>query len=90
MLLLPRTSLVDAKRVAERLRAAVVALRILHSGGGELGVATASFGVTSANIADSSFESLTAAADAALYAAKRAGRNRVMTPAATSRGSRAA
>jgi len=77
ILLLPRTPLDEARRVAERLRAAVVALRIPHSGSEELGVATASFGVACADSAHCSFEALTAAADAALYSAKRNGRNRV-------------
>ena len=55
MLLLPRTPLEEARRVAERLRAAVAALRIPHAGGEELGVVTASFGVASADIRARSF-----------------------------------
>ena len=79
ILLLPRTPLEEARRVAERLRAAVVALRIPHSGGEELGVATASFGVACADSTACGYEALTAAADEALYRAKRGGRNRVVT-----------
>ena len=79
LLLLPRTPLEEARRVAERLRAAVVALRIAHAGGEELGVATASFGVAAAETPGSSFEALMGAADEALYKAKRGGRNRVVT-----------
>jgi diguanylate cyclase (GGDEF)-like protein len=79
LLLLPRTPLEEARRVAERLRAAVVAQRIPHSGGEELGVATASFGVATAENVSTSFEALMAAADEALYKAKRGGRNRVVT-----------
>ncbi len=91
MLLLPRTPLEEARRVAERLRAAVAALRIPHSGGEELGVVTASFGVACADSARHSFVDLTAEADAALYRAKRAGRNRVLTAAPGSpRGPKAA
>ena len=87
ILLLPRTPLDEARRVAERLRAAVAALRIPHAGGAELGVVTASFGVASAEAPERSFEQLTAEADAALYAAKRGGRNRVLV---AHKGSKAA
>jgi diguanylate cyclase (GGDEF)-like protein len=92
MLLLPRTPLDEARRVAERLRAAVAALRIAHAGGAELGVVTASFGVASADSGAISFEQLTADADAALYTAKRTGRNRVQIagPAVAPKGPRAA
>ena len=55
ILLLPRTPLDEARRVAERLRAAVAALRIPHAGGEELGVVTASFGVACADIRICSF-----------------------------------
>jgi diguanylate cyclase (GGDEF)-like protein len=77
LLLLPRTGIEEAWRVAERLRAAVVAQRIPHAGGEELGVVTASFGVASADNSAMKFDGLTAAADGALYEAKRGGRNRV-------------
>ena len=77
LILLPRTSIEEARRVAERLRAAVVGQRIPHAGGEELGVVTASFGVASADKTAMKFDALTAAADAALYQAKRGGRNRV-------------
>jgi diguanylate cyclase (GGDEF)-like protein len=79
LLLLPRTPLEEARRVAERLRAAVVALRLPHAGGEELGVATASFGVATAETPKCSFETLMRAADEALYKAKHGGRNRVVT-----------
>jgi len=81
ILLLPRTPLDEARRVAERLRAAVAALRIPHTASEELGVVTASFGVATADSAHRSFAELTAEADAALYRAKRAGRNRVLAAA---------
>jgi diguanylate cyclase (GGDEF)-like protein len=91
LLLLPRTPLEEARRVAERLRAAVVALRIAHAGGEELGVATASFGVAAAETPNASFEALMGAADQALYKAKRSGRNRVVTAGMLApRGPRAA
>jgi diguanylate cyclase (GGDEF)-like protein len=75
LILLPRTSAEEARRVAERLRAAVVAERVPHAGGEELGVVTASFGVASADSRAFTFDGLTAAADGALYEAKRGGRN---------------
>lgn len=81
ILLLPRTPLDEARRVAERLRAAVAALRIPHAGGEELGVVTASFGVACADTSQRGFEDLMAEADAALYRAKRSGRNRVLAAA---------
>lgn len=77
ILVMPRTPIDEARRVAERLRAAVVALRIPHAGGEELGVVTASFGVAAANHVSLKFADLTDAADGALYEAKGAGRNRV-------------
>ena len=55
----------------------MVALGIRHSGA-ELGVISASFGVASAKVGETTFESLVAAADSALYAAKRNGRNLVV------------
>jgi diguanylate cyclase (GGDEF)-like protein len=91
IIVLPRTALDEARRVAERLRAAVAALRIDHSGSEELGVVTASFGVACADSSRRSFEELTADADSALYRAKRAGRNRVLAAAPNSpRGPKAA
>jgi diguanylate cyclase (GGDEF)-like protein len=78
MLLLPRTELVDAVGVADRLRRSIVALGIAHDGDDNMGIVTASFGVAAVNVSESSFEFLTAAADAALYGAKRSGRNRVL------------
>lgn len=64
-----------AEMVAERIRAAVAALGIPHEDN-PFGVVTASFGVASVNSSQASFEQLVEAADAALYRAKRAGRNR--------------
>jgi len=78
--LLPRTPLAQGVEIAERLRVAIAGLQIPHEGAEELGVATASFGVAASETAECSFEALTAAADAALYVAKRAGRNRVAAP----------
>jgi diguanylate cyclase (GGDEF)-like protein len=76
MILLPKTSLTDAIKVAERLRLSIAALGIPHAGA-ENRIVTASFGVACAMVSKSSFAELTSAADEALYAAKRGGRNRV-------------
>jgi diguanylate cyclase (GGDEF)-like protein len=74
--LLPNAREREAREIADRLRRAVVALGILHSGA-ELGVISASFGIASAKVGETTFEALVAAADSALYAAKRNGRNMV-------------
>ncbi len=90
MLVLPHARLDEAVAAAERLRMAIADLGILHEGEGAQGVVTASFGVASVIPPESSFEALTAAADAALYEAKRAGRNRVGVAPVNSRPARAA
>jgi diguanylate cyclase (GGDEF)-like protein len=74
---LPQTDAGGAALLAERMRAAVEALRVLRvGGGGSLGV-TASFGVAAVTGTAADRDSLIAAADAALYQAKRTGKNRV-------------
>jgi diguanylate cyclase (GGDEF)-like protein len=75
LLLLPGTDLEGAARVAERVRQALHH-RILLSVEGEPIPVTASFGVAEYPAADSA-PALFAAADAALYEAKRQGKNRV-------------
>jgi diguanylate cyclase (GGDEF)-like protein len=75
VLLLPGTDISGAIRVAERIRQAL-ANRTILAGDGERIPVTASFGVAAHPDAASS-EELLAAADAALYAAKRAGKNGV-------------
>jgi diguanylate cyclase (GGDEF)-like protein len=82
LLLLPKTDLPNAMRIAERARRAIEAAAIPNDGGGLGGVVTASFGVASSSIADLSAVELIAAADSALYAAKRKGRNQVWPPLA--------
>jgi diguanylate cyclase (GGDEF)-like protein len=76
-LILPGSSLADAARTAERIRCAVTAVEV-EGPTGELAKVTASFGIaefpTYANA-----EALVAAADAALYQAKRGGKDRVAT-----------
>jgi len=76
VLVLPGTTLEGAAIVAERVRAAVENLALPHRGGD--GVVTASVGVACCVPGEgASSEALLAAADSALYRAKRAGRNRV-------------
>jgi diguanylate cyclase (GGDEF)-like protein len=75
VLLLPGTDLAGAARVAERVRASLEDRLIVSTGATPIRV-TASFGVAAYPDAESA-EQLLAAADAALYQAKRAGKNRV-------------
>jgi diguanylate cyclase (GGDEF)-like protein len=76
---LPQTDLDGAYLFAERVRTALEALRIprLDGAGGHLRV-TASFGAAALPGNGNDKASLVAAADAALYRAKRAGRNRTV------------
>lgn len=74
---LPETGLVGAAEVAERIRIGIEAQPIpMVDGGGELGI-TASLGLATLPINASSIQELIAAADDALYEAKRSGKNRV-------------
>src|SRR4051812_6661669 len=75
--ILPQTDVAGAELLAERMRTAVEDLRIDRlDGEGELTV-TASFGVASMPYNAHDKAALIAEADAALYRAKRAGKNRV-------------
>lgn len=77
-LLLPNTVASGAIAVAEQVRAGIERLGIRHSGLGGIDRVTVSVGVATATPApDVEEESLLAAADAALYRAKRSGRNRI-------------
>lgn len=73
-LLLPDTSLNDARLVVERVRAAFAGAPILHD---RIEItATASAGLSIARSRDADLDRLMSSADSALYAAKKAGRNR--------------
>jgi diguanylate cyclase (GGDEF)-like protein len=74
-LILPHTDLAGAHAIAERVRAAIEDLRVpMLEGDGVLRV-TASLGV--ATMLEGEKDELVAEADAALYRAKRSGKNRV-------------
>ena len=75
--ILPQTDLSGAELLAERMRATIAALEIKRLDGKGVLRVTASFGVASLPQSAGGKESLIAAADAALYRAKRAGKNRV-------------
>ncbi|WP_338663450.1 diguanylate cyclase [Pararoseomonas sp. SCSIO 73927] len=91
--ILPNTDAAGAREVAELARAAIARAGIPHEAN-ESGLVTASIGVAAAQpVAATQPESsmLVAAADAALYEAKRTGRNRVVhAPSITVMGTRRA
>lgn len=79
IVLLPDTSMDGALAVAEKLRKAVADLVIPHEAAPDIGHVTVSLGVASTTPGRLSAQhSVVAAADDALYAAKRRGRNQVM------------
>ena len=83
--ILPDTDAGGARKVAERMRAAVSTLAIEHAGAASAGHVTISIGsVTRIPTAACAAADLLAAADRALYQAKHDGRNRVMAAPAHS------
>ena len=75
--LLPGTDTEEAEAIAERLRSSIEAAVQPAAGAGDpLPAATISVGVATAHLSDS-LQALVALADAALYRAKQAGRNRI-------------
>jgi diguanylate cyclase len=77
VVLLPDTTLEGARALAEQIRAALGKGRVRDAQGTSIGQVTVSIGIARAKSADT-IESLLERADAALYAAKRAGRNQIV------------
>lgn len=78
-ILLPGTSLEDAKTIAERIRAAVQSKELVKRSTGEnLGRVTISIGISTLQPGDTP-HALISRADEAMYLAKRSGRNQVKT-----------
>lgn len=89
--LLPNTDLAGARLVAEGIQAKLAALAIPHAASGIAAHVTVSIGAACLRPgADNRPEQLIAAADSALYEAKRQGRNRICTSAAEPAGTVAA
>ncbi|HXW65851.1 MAG TPA: diguanylate cyclase [Burkholderiaceae bacterium] len=80
LVILPGTDASTAIRIAERIRRSVEALAIPHEALGARRIVTLSCGSAAAPVSAVSAAELIAAADAALYAAKRNGRNQVWPP----------
>ncbi len=78
VVLLPSTDLRGAGEVAERLRAIIAGLEIVTSSG--ILMVTASFGCSVMDGGNGNVAVVLAGSDQALYAAKRAGRNRIAFP----------
>ena len=81
LVLLPGIEPAEARRFAEKIQRAIAEAAIPHPMLGEGALVTASMGVAGVLAPDSSAAELIAAADTALYAAKRAGRSCIWPPA---------
>jgi diguanylate cyclase (GGDEF)-like protein len=80
LVVLAGTDMSEAVRFAERLRRRIQACAIPHEALGPDSVVTVSVGAAAGPVSAHSFAELVSAADAALYAAKRNGRNQVWPP----------
>lgn len=78
LVLFPGADRADAAQFAEAIRQDVEALAIMHGRSAVSASVTVSLGVASGAVTSGTFPLLIGSADAALYAAKAAGRNRVM------------
>jgi diguanylate cyclase (GGDEF)-like protein len=78
-ILLPHTGADEAYQISERLRESLAKIPVLagHGGAGDLGTITVSIGVAAVHTTRRDLTDLLATADAALYEAKRSGRNLV-------------
>ncbi len=81
LVIVPNTSSDEARILAERIRSAMAAMRVLHDGR-QLST-TVSLGIAEKHTGIRSEDDLLRAADCALYAAKNSGRNRVCSAADT-------
>lgn len=80
ILLLPETDAAAAQVLAEQCVARIAQLRIAHGGPGAGALVTASLGAGTAQVgAEGTARAFVEAVDGCLYAAKRAGRNRIVT-----------
>lgn len=77
LILMPDARCAEAAKVAEAIRRSIEDAQIVNRGLDDHGVVTASLGVTADYTGARSLKELILQADAALYDAKRAGRNRV-------------
>lgn len=85
VVLMPQTVLEHAMDAAERLRVALAAAEVVIDSGETLRF-TVSIGVTCLRADDADIDAVLKRADAAMYEAKNAGRNRVCLAAAANRG----
>ncbi len=79
--LLPGTDLAEAAEIAERIRGAVARVRLPVSGPEAVAATTVSVGVAAMDAGDESIDDTFRRADKALYRAKNAGRDRVLSAA---------
>ena len=82
MVIMPDTTIADAERIAERIRLHVAGSPFRVAGGTELLTVTISIGVAATVGAGDHAEGLLKRADEAVYEAKAAGRNKVISKAA--------